>query len=518
LRTSLSPRHMAQLPLMGVTALALLTLGTTDLSLVRPQDVSVVLLVLGAIAVTGVALGWRITGDSTSAGLIGLAFLISLGTMGSVSEAFRTWDLLHAIGGELTICVIYTLAFTVVVRAVRRASGILRHIERGAIVGLAALVVMNAGRIVTVKRPPRVTPSFRAGAGPPSRRPDIFLIVIDKYTGSSVLRDQYGFDNNQFEQWLTGRGFVVPSQSHTNYTQTFLVLASLLNVRYLDDYPRRFGRTSLDWAAAYREVENNQVAAFLQGQGYEYIFIPSVSPATRRSRYADRQIPDPRALRAEYLGFWYRGSAFPILHRLTCASLRCAAVRRPYLPESAEIQEQKLDALASLAQHPRLTRPRFVLAHLLLPHEPYIFRADCSTRLSYWPEQDDGPEAESVRAAYVDQIRCLNQQLMRIVEAAQSAALVPPVILIQADHGHGRMGPLVRTVDVLRAPQIEERQSIFSAYLLPGVPDDSVPSSITPVNAMRLVLRRYFGADLPPLKDALYWSPSWRPYDFVRLR
>jgi hypothetical protein len=37
------------------------------------------------------------------------------------------------------------------------------------------------------------------------------------------------------------------------------------------------------------------------------------------------------------------------------------------------------------------------------------------------------------------------------------------------------------------------------------------------VNAARLVLRHYFGADLPPLEDASYWSTEGRPFDFVRV-
>jgi len=42
--------------------------------------------------------------------------------------------------------------------------------------------------------------------------------------------------------------------------------------------------------------------------------------------------------------------------------------------------------------------------------------------------------------------------------------------------------------------------------------------SVTPVNVVRLVLRQYFIADLPPLPDVSYWSSAERPYEFTRLR
>ena len=58
---------------------------------------------------------------------------------------------------------------------------------------------------------------------------------------------------------------------------------------------------------------------------------------------------------------------------------------------------------------------------------------------------------------------------------------------------------------------------VFSAYRLPGVDPSSVSDSITPVNVMRLVLRHYFGADLPPVEDISYWSSETHPLQFDRI-
>jgi hypothetical protein len=60
--------------------------------------------------------------------------------------------------------------------------------------------------------------------------------------------------------------------------------------------------------------------------------------------------------------------------------------------------------------------------------------------------------------------------------------------------------------------------SVFSAYLLPGLPSGVISDSVTPVNAVRLVLRHYFGADLPPLEDAGYWAQKHRPMELTRIR
>jgi hypothetical protein len=91
-----------------------------------------------------------------------------------------------------------------------------------------------------------------------------------------------------------------------------------------------------------------------------------------------------------------------------------------------------------------------------------------------------------------------------------------PVILLQADHGHGRMRRHL-AYERNDPERVHERMSPFAAYLLPGVPDDKVGDSITPINLARLVLREYFGAELPPLEDASFWSAEDRPMELVRI-
>ena len=77
----------------------------------------------------------------------------------------------------------------------------------------------------------------RLEADRPTTYPDIYLLVLDKYTGNEVLKEHFGFDNASFEEFLRSRGFVVPRSSQANYPQTPLALASMLNLDYLQDLP-----------------------------------------------------------------------------------------------------------------------------------------------------------------------------------------------------------------------------------------------------------------------------------------
>jgi hypothetical protein len=153
-----------------------------------------------------------------------------------------------------------------------------------------------------------------------------------------------------------------------------------------------------------------------------------------------------------------------------------------------------------------------------LPHEPYLFAADCTHIRPYWPLRDDGPDAEPVKRAYVAQVQCVNRKLEAWIDTVQKTSRRPSVIILQADHGHGRLGR--DQPQLIDAPleNVQERIDIFAAYHLPSAPPDLVHDSIGPVNAMRAIIGYYFQVSLPPLEEASYWSWHHRPYDLTRVR
>jgi hypothetical protein len=345
------------------------------------------------------------------------------------------------------------------------------------------------------------------------RLPDIFLIVLDKYTGSRLLAPRYGFDNRAFEDSLRARGFLVPAYAQANYIHTSLALAAMLNLDYLDDLPARFGVDSEDWELVYPLIENHRLAAFLRSHGYGYVFLPSAFPPTRQSRIADAQLPSPSQIRPEFEAVWLWTTPVQTAHLLGCRIVGCRVYDFSYTPESAELLDWKFARLPELAGR---ERPIFVFAHLTLPHEPYVYRGNCAHRAPYWP-LDDVADTLVLKRAYVEQIECLNRKLLVLVDALRARSGTPPVILLQSDHGHGRLGRHAPALEATAPWQVAERRAIFAAYSLPSVPAEAVYDSISPVNVIRLVLRHYFSADLPRRPDVTYWSAWTRPYRFTRL-
>jgi hypothetical protein len=347
--------------------------------------------------------------------------------------------------------------------------------------------------------------------------PDIYLIVLDKYTGSRSLKANFGFDNSDFEMFLREHGFVLPGRPQANYIYTTLSLASLLNFRYLDSLPADPGAQRRNKAYVSRLVEDNAVWRFLQKRGYRFIFFPTGFPFTGNNRLADLQVPDPHKILSEFEIVWRRTTLAEPLITWVCQRTNCPHGPAPFADE-ARFLEWRFDRLREVARWPRDGRPLFVFAHLTVPHEPYIFNSDCSVRPPFWPSYFEVEDERPEKQAYIAQIVCLNRRLKSIVEHLIKDSPSPPIILLQSDHGHGRMPLHIPDVRAVTPDRIAERADIFAAYYLPGADARIVSDSISPVNVFRMVFREYFKADLPPLPDRTYWSPGTELFQFTRVQ
>jgi hypothetical protein len=358
---------------------------------------------------------------------------------------------------------------------------------------------------------------------PPSttdQLPDIYYIVLDAYTGSKSLADIYSFDNSGFEAELRARGFYVPRDSRSNYVTTFLALAAALNWQYLDWIPELLGVGSKDRSLPYRMIEDSRTTRFLQSLGYRVVFFPTAYGATAQNRFADQIIPGGGAgqpeVHTEFQSVWLTSTALRPALQLGCLIAGCPSNPFPFRPEPPELILWKFAQLAELPKS--APGPKFVLAHLLVPHEPYVFNGDCSTKPLYWPAEIQRSDDQRMRVSYVEQIRCVNRQVLDLVERLLRDSARPPVVLLQADHGNGRF-PYGRPppLESITAEQLRDRTHVFAAYHLPGV-RAQLYDSISPVNVIPIVLRAYFGAPVPRLEDKAYYSSWQRPYDFTRIR
>ncbi len=332
---------------------------------------------------------------------------------------------------------------------------------------------------------------------------DIYLIVLDEYANAEATRARYGFDNREFLDSLERLGFTIPAV-HSNYMHTVLSIPSLLNASHLVEISREVrGRTSDPTLPNYL-VENSRIVTFLKSQGYHFAFFPSLWwPATRQNGHADvigsgtggpgliGTLGDTELRRDLRMM-----SVLDLLHRET----RWHAADADHIART----------FAGLARVPAIPGPVFAFAHVISPHKPFTFDEDCR-RIGATAEK------RRVGGGYVRQVECLDRMVLRLVSTLLRDSDVPPVILLQGDHGTSAPAfDSAATNDDIPAAAARERFAAFGAYYLPGAGRGVMGDSVSVVNVLGDVLRAYFAADLPRQSDAMYLSTYPAPYVFRR--
>jgi len=334
-----------------------------------------------------------------------------------------------------------------------------------------------------------------------SARRDIYVIVLDEYANSDVLRERFGYDNRPFEDSLRALGFHVPSLVRSNYFHTLLSLPSMLNAAHLVRLERELGPKSRHPALPNHLLEHNRVARYLDGLGYRYVFFPSQWwHSTRGSSVADVE--------------FHPWTGLDLMRAMSSGELqrtvRGASVLRYFDQdhhwESAHVRR----TFAGLAGLARADGPVFAVAHILKPHDPYVFDRDCKTLAR-------GDAVDDVRS-YLEQLECLNRMLLGTVHEILQVSEMPPIIILQGDHGSKLLGATGYSHAAKVPPAAaRERVGTFGAYYLPDGGAAAFGDTVTVVNVLGNVLRHYFGARLPPAGDEQYISPAEFPYEFRRV-
>jgi hypothetical protein len=480
------------------------------------------LVALGATAIAWLAAG-RIARDPHRRGLYTLIGVLTFAGYGSVSwflpaPGGRTSTLFFTLGLALLLTLMAVFAI-----AVARIRISMEGASRFLLVMGGLLLVYPSARLAPLisdtaaaesrPLPPPTRSSTEVEGADQQVGPDIYLIVLDAYSGRASLDSIYGHDNRPFEGELRKRGFFVPRASRANYVSTYLALTAMLNWEYLDGVAERLGAESVDRQPVFRVLERNRTVRALKHMGYEFIYFRSAYPPMVSNQLADIQIPS--RVMGEFEIHWLKSTVlYPVLS-LTCRLVGCGMRKWPFIPENVEEVEMKLETIAELATR---ASPKFVYAHLMLPHGPFRFRSDCSSREPYWPGYDRQGEDIRVRSLYVEQLVCVNTKILALVDRILARSAEHPIILLQADHGYGRLPfGLTPTLDRATAGQVAERTDIFAAYHLPANGERRLYDTITPVNVFRIIFNHYFGEENSILPDLTYWSEWDRPYRFTRL-
>lgn len=323
--------------------------------------------------------------------------------------------------------------------------------------------------------------------------PSIYYIILDSYSAEGVLRDVYGYDNSEFYSYLERKGFYIAKASCSNYPVTALSLPSSLNMDYLDAVYGLRGRRDLGLEDVEWTVEGSAIARYLSGKGYRII---------REGSWWGKTASDP-----EVTGMMrYVFTEFNMeLLRLTV--LRPVA-EQLFSPMLRKAVNNAIDSMAALAKDPG---QKFVFAHIICPHPPFVFEADGSP-LSLVKSMS---MRLTPKQLYVNQVKFINKRVEGVVDTLLDNSKQRPVIIIQADHGSGYVLHPTHNSAEPSDELLQEQFRILNAYYLPNDGKRYLSQRISPVNSMRVVLNSVFGEKLGLLPDRSFYSNYKTPLNFT---
>jgi hypothetical protein len=328
--------------------------------------------------------------------------------------------------------------------------------------------------------------------------PDVYFIVLDGYTRQDALQRDLGFDNSFFVDGLRSQGFYVADCSRSNYSYTQASITSALNLDYLSSLSSRLAQLSPPTNDVFVLLKRSLVREQLENLGYQTV---AFETGYEWSRLADADIymsmtKDPYSMQQAIRPFeaMYLKSTALLLVTDLIYRTREVEFRNPNYPFSDHVERQRF----ILDQLPRLTgysdQPKFVFAHVLIPHVPYVFGPDGEvvTDPGYYSGLKAGPVNDTYRAkGYTNQVAYISKAMLKITAEILANSPQPPVIVIMGDHGL----------------QGDNRLLILNAYYMPDGDSTGLYPGITPVNSFRIIFNRFFGGQYERLDD-LSWYVS----------
>lgn len=316
--------------------------------------------------------------------------------------------------------------------------------------------------------------------------PDVFLIVLDEYSGKKTLAQGAGEDNSDFINFLRGRNFFVAEESRANYNSTVYSIATMLNLNYLEPKSSA-GEKRSDVRIPYRNIANNFLKKYLDSKGYDFINNGWFSINHAKQLENPSYGPEERSfISSQTVLNRFKKNGLLGLSR----KLGLKKVERNIMEISKRYNEKVLENILDQAGQ-TAEKPRFVYTHFSMPHFPYFFTRDGKEHSL------DTLAGISVSSNYhyVEYLLYCNELLKKIVEKLQTQTSRPHLIYIVSDHGNRKM----QNVDW----DIRAYSSLF-AYYDSRARKIQYPEDICNVNIFRYWLQHEFGEKIDMLPDITY--------------
>ena len=320
------------------------------------------------------------------------------------------------------------------------------------------------------------------------QKPDVYLLLLDAYSGDITLKNDFKYDNSGFYTQLEERGFFVQKESFSNYPNTELSMPSIMNMHYLDFLPELQGEESRDMRLAQKLWNYNKAMQVFDANGYEiYSFYgsgPIHSLITKNfCEYAFNSNPE--------LNYALVNTYIPI------SSIRNSFLDNQHYDNVTCVFDTMMDFENTT------DKPFYMHMHIRFPHPPLVFDSE-GNRVNE-PISSHRFDSE-LKDAYLQQLIFANKKTLEIIDSIKQKN-PSAVIILMSDHG-GRFGinwnnpsemDYFRGFNTLTALYFPEKESHF-------------PTHVSPVNVFRVFFNLYLETDYEILDEKHIWYEPGTPF------
>src|SRR5436190_2432418 len=453
---------------------------TENYDFVPPKDALVLVIVYMGFALAFLLLSWLFYKNWLKAAIIATFIMAFHFFFGSVQDMLRRLSPASFLSRYVFLIPLFLCMLLVLVIGLKKRKGNIVRLAFYLNILLTLFIVIDIVWLASKtihKKASGLSKEFVSCGNCP--RPDVYLVIADEYVGNSELKEVFHFDDSAFLNQLKKRGFYTIPNSSSNYNFTPYSVASTLNMDYLDMSARQplLGHT-------YETIRDNRFLSFLQYHNYRFYNYSYFDFKGQPSYTRETFLPNKTRL---ITGQTFLSRVRKELRFLLVTKFKSKTEMRKDAYFSRDNNE-KLYELTLAAIEQRTDQPKFVLAHLMMPHYPYYY--DRNGKEFPFESLTEGNQTN--REHYTEYLQYANGRLLALIDHMLASSPHPPLIILMGDHGFRHFNEMVDPKYYFC--------DLVSVHL-PGNDYTAFTDSLTNVNLLRSVLYTSFGQRLPYLKD-----------------
>lgn len=430
--------------------------------------------------------------DTKKGGVISAVFVVFFFAYGHIFDwvtSASALELRHRHFLPITLFIAGYIGYFI---AITKKPEFFKNVFKVSCAAVAFLLVLNIVPIIPVELQKSQMGIHQSSTSPrtapgtvdsPAKYPDIYYIVLDEYSSFETLEKVWGYDNSEFKDFLESRGFFVAEKSKTHSLRTTVVVPSILNMKPITDLHHIDNRLEL-----ISLINDNRAMRFFSTKGYSTVAIgihTISSDIDIRSDHVFRFQDKSQEIIAIDGFHW-------LLVDMTMIRPFSFIFKHQIVDDLDLTRCSRLYDLNKITHLSDISSPKFVYAHILLPHAPFLFdrngnKVDYNDRTNHRDKD-----------IYLEQLIFTTQQIETLIDTLlkQYPESEPPIIIIQSDHGLRYLH-----ADVEKYMPENESYKILNAFLLPNYDYQSVGDDMPPIEILPLVIEHYINTTVQQSGD-----------------